>query len=136
MAANECIPYFDAGEDVTAVADGPVVGKTFVTVSANQLGNASHQLDAAATGGNFVAETATAGDRADGVASYDARDGERFYIVRGKKVVPVTAGEDIAAGVEVEVGTDGLAVESASGVAVGRAFDGASEGDDLVVALY
>lgn len=136
MAANECIPYYDAGEDVSARAEAAVTGKRFVSISDPQDGPANMGLDTAASGGLVVASHAAAGTRADGVASYDAAINGRFYIVRGKKVVPVKAGANITAGQEVEVGTSGQAIPLASGIAVGKAFDSAASGADCPIALY
>jgi hypothetical protein len=50
-------------------------------------------------------------------------------------IVPVTAGGTIAAGAQVEVGTNGQAVTLASGKAVGTCCDGATNGNDARIAL-
>lgn len=148
MAANECIPYFDSGEDISAEAEAAVTGKRFVAISDPQDGPANMGLDTTASGGLIRCSHAAAGTRPLGVASYDAGIGERFYVVRGKKVLPVKAGENITAGQEVSVGTDGQAIvhvpqaltgnaESIAGpYAVGVAVDSASSGADVPVALY
>ena len=137
MAANECIPYFDAGEDVSARAEAAVTGKRFVMISDPQDGSAAAMgLDSAASGGLVVCSHATAATKPFGVASYDAAINGRFYVIRGQKIVPVRAGANITAGQQVEVGTNGQAIPLASGIAVGVAVDSASSGADCPIALY
>lgn len=136
MAANECIPYYDSGEDITAEAEVAVTGKRFVDITDPQDGPANMGLDTAASGGNIQVSHATAAGKIIGVASYDAAAGARLYVVRGKKVVPVRAGANITAGQEVEVGTSGQAIPLASGKAVGIAVDSATSGADCPIALY
>jgi hypothetical protein len=136
MAANECIPYFDSGEDVTARAEAAVTGKRFVGISDPQDGPANMGLDSAASGGLVVCSHAAAGSKPLGVASYDAAINGRFYVIRGQKILPVRAGANITAGQEVEVGTDGQAIPLAAGIAAGRAVDSAASGADCPIALY
>lgn len=136
MAANECIPYFDAGEDVSVRAEAAVTGKRFVKVSDPQDGPANMGLDPAATGGRIVVSHCPAGEKPFGVASYDAAINGHLYAIRGQKIVPVTAGASITAGQQVEVGTNGQAIPLASGVAVGLAVDSAANGTDCPIALY
>jgi hypothetical protein len=136
MAANECIPYFDAGEDISAEAEAAVTGKRFVDISDPQDGPANMGLDTTASGGLIQVSHAAAGGKVLGVASYDAAAGGRLYVIRGKKVLPVKAGANITAGNAVEVGTNGQAIPLASGIAVGIAVDSASSGADCPIALY
>lgn len=148
MASNECIPYFDAGEDVTAEAEADVTGKRFVAISDPQDGPANMGLDTTASGGNLQVSHCAAGAKPFGVASYDAAAGHRLYVIRGQKIVPVKAGANITAGQEVAVGTNGQAIpfvpqaltgnaESLAGpYACGVAVDSAASGADCPVALY
>jgi hypothetical protein len=123
--ANECIPLYRPGLDITAVTTGAVVGKTFVDYSA-----------ALATGLVSVV-TATAAGKVAGVAAYDAASGARVAVIRGKgQIVPVTAGAAITALAEVEVGTGGKVVTFSAGVKVGRALSTGVNNTDCFVELY
>lgn len=123
--ANECIPLYRPGNDLTAVTTAAVVGKTFVLWSA------------ALTTGLLSAATATAAGKVSGVAAYSAASGARVAVIRGQgQIVPVTAGGTIAALAEVEVGSAGKAVTIASGVAVGRALSAGTNGNDVIIELY
>lgn len=133
---NECIAFFDAGADITAKAEAAVTGKRFVQVSDPQDGPALMGLSSTADGSNIVVSHATAAGAILGVSSYDAGVGERLYVLRGKKVVPVKSAGPITAGQEVEVGANGQAVALASGKAVGVAVDTCASGEDVPIALY
>jgi predicted RecA/RadA family phage recombinase len=123
--ANECIPHYRPGADVTAVTTGAVVGKTFV------------DLSAALTTGIPSVVTATAAGKVVGVAVKDTASGARVAIIRGKgSILPVTAGGTIAYGAEVEVGSGGKAVTIASGKAVGRAWSAGANNTDVIIELY
>ena len=122
--ANEAKPLFRPGADVTALTTGAVTGKTFVGVSATRD----------ATTGLVKVATATAAAKAFGVASKDIASGATGSILRGGLVF-VTAGGNITAGAQVEVGSGGKAVALASGVAVGQALETGSNNNDVLVAL-
>lgn len=123
--ANECIPLYRPGNDVTCVTTAAVTGKTFVAQSA------------AMTTGLISVAPATAAGAVFGVASYDAASGARVAVIRGSKsIVPVTAGGTIAYGAEVEVGAGGKAVTLAAGVAVGVAVSAGANNADVYVSLY
>ncbi len=127
--ANESIPLYRPGDDLTAIAGtGGVVGKTFVNLTAG--------LDAAA-GTPITVQTAAAAALTVGVASRDTAAGGKLHVLRGVgSIVPVTAGGTIAAGAEVEVGSNGRAVTLASGKARGRAWSAGTSGSDVFVELY
>lgn len=127
--ANESIPAYRPGADVTATAGaGGVVGKTFVNISA--------ALDVAA-GTPITVVTATAAGLSVGVASRDTAAGAKLHVLRGHGIiVPVTAGGAIAVGAEVEVGASGRAVTLASGKARGRAWSAGTTGNDVFIELY
>lgn len=124
--ANECIPLYRPGQDVTATAGAAITGKTFVDWSVG------------ITTGLGTVVTATAAGKVAGVAAYDAASGARVAVIRGKgQIVPVTAGTGgVTALAEVEVGTGGKVVPSASGVKVGRALSTATANNDALVELY
>lgn len=127
--ANECIPAYRPGADVTATAGaGGVVGKTFVNISA--------ALDVAA-GTPATVVTATAAGLTVGVASRDTAAGGKLHVLRGPgQIVPVTAGGTIALGAEVEVGASGRAVAFSAGVKRGRAWSAGTSGNDVFIELY
>ena len=128
--ANECIPLFRPGADITCLTTAAVVGKTFVDISAAPS-------PVLASGGLIKVVTATAAGLSFGVASYDAASGARVPVIRGKgSIVPVTAGGTIAVGAEVEIGSAGKAVTIASGKARGRALEAGTNGNDLFIELY
>jgi hypothetical protein len=123
--ANECIPLYRPGLDITAVTTGAVTGKTFVDYSA------------ALTTGLVSVNTATAAGKVAGVAAYDAASGARVAVIRGKgQIVPVTAGGTIAALAEVEVGASGRPVTYSAGVKVGRALSAGTSGNEMFIELY
>ena len=126
--ANECIPAYRPGDDVTATAGGAITGKTFVDISA--------ALNPTA-GTTATVVTATAAGLSVGVASRDTASGAKLHVLRGKgSVVPVTAGGTIAVGAEVEVGANGRAVTLASGKPRGRAWSAGTSGNDVFIELY
>lgn len=126
--ANETIPLYRPGDDVTATASGAVTGKTFVDISG---------AVSAANGTPITVATATAAGLSVGVASRDTASGAKLHVLRGKgSVVPVTAGGTIAVGAEVEVGSNGRAVTLASGKARGRAWSAGTSGNDVFIELY
>lgn len=123
--ANECIPYYRPGLDITALTTTAVTGKTFVDWTAawtTNLGSVG---------------TATAAGKIAGVAAFDAATNSRVAILRGKgQIVPVTAGGVIAALAEVEVGSGGKVVTASAGVKVGRALSAGANNTDCIVELY
>lgn len=127
--ANECIELFRPGQDISAKASAAVTGCRFVawtgyfdTANPSTLPTAAH---------------ATAAGAVAGVAAYDAANGARFAIKRGKGVIlPVTAAAGITAGAEVEVGANGQATTKSAGIAVGRAVSTGTTGNLLYVELY
>lgn len=127
--ANECIPVYRPGGDLTAtVGAGGVVGKTFVNISA-ALNPADGTLP--------TVITAVAAGLTSGVAVRDQSAGGKVAIVRTPgAIVPVTAGGTIAFGVEVEVGSGGKAVTLASGKARGRAWSAGTNNNDVFVEIY
>ena len=128
--ANESIPLFRPGQDISATASANVSGKRFVAWTGGLLPLTSPKtLPTVAHAG--------AGLAVAGVASYDAPSGSRVAVQRGSGLwVTVTAGAAVTALAEVEVGTNGKAITKASGVAVGRAMSAGSTDTDMFVELY
>ncbi len=123
--ANENPGVYEPGKDLTCHASAAITGKRFVAISGSR------------TGGNITVAHATAAGRAFGVSKYDAASGTKVGVHRGNsRVTFVTAQANIAAGAEVEVGTNGQAVTKSAGIAVGFAVTAATTGNDAEISLY
>jgi hypothetical protein len=106
MPANECIPYKEPGVSPTAKASAAVTGKRFVKPSGNRTGGPGLSTDLANV---YQAAHCGAGQQALGVSKHDAANGALFGVhVAG--IVPVTAGDTIAAGQRVMSDANGKAV--------------------------
>lgn len=125
--ANESIPLFRPGQDITALTTAAVTGKTFVNVTG----------PTDPTNGTLVrVATSAAGARALGVAAYDAASGARVPVIRGC-ITPVTCGAAVTAGAEVESDAAGKAITLATGKPLGKAVSTTTAANsDLFVALY
>lgn len=128
--ANECIPLFRPGQDVTATASAGVTGKRLVDWTGYFSSAAPSTLPTVAH--------ATAAGKVAGVAAYDAASSSRVAVIRGKgQIVPITSLGAITAGVECEVGTGGKVTTFSAGVKVGRALSATTGADqDCFVELY
>lgn len=125
--ANESIPLYRPGGDLSVLTTGAVTGKTFVDVSAARD----------ATTGLIKAVTATAAGKTLGIAAQDIASGAIGPVICTPGVITyVTAGASVAAGVEVEVGTGGKAITLASGSPVGRALEAGTNNNDLLIRYY
>lgn len=118
-------PKWTPGESVTCHVEADVIGGRFVDISGPRVE------------GNIQVSPAGAAGNAFGVAARDKVAGVKVmvYCAPGQ-IVPVRAGEAIAAGEEIEVGAAGVAMVLAAGVAVARAVDDAANGADCLVKLY
>jgi hypothetical protein len=123
--ANDCIPYFDSGDEITGHCTSAVTGKTVVKISA-------------ADGGNVKIAPAGATDIAFGVAQSDCASGSKVnvFTVRSGKVLPITASGAITAGTEVEIATGGKVATKNTHSAIGLALDDAVDGADAMIKLY
>ncbi len=133
MASNECIPFYKPGQDLTGHATAAVTGKRFVKLSGSRQSGPG--LTTAVDGSNYQVAPAGAGEYAIGVAKYDAASGKKVAIACAG-IVPVTAGGNIAFGVEVEADATGKAVTKGSGIALGRCMTAATSGNDAEIKLY
>lgn len=125
--ANECIPLYRPGADLTCLTTGAVTGCTFVDISAARD----------TTTGLIKVATATAAGKSFGVAAQDAASGAKVGVVRNTgAIVPVLFGGTVSAGAEVEIATGGKAVVLASGVARGRAVEAGANGVVSFIELY
>lgn len=136
--ANECIPLYHTGGEVTCQTTAFVTGKTFVTQTGPLVvGNPSQNVESVPI---RVATSPSAG-RAFGVAVYDAASGARVPVITIKSgyVVPILAGGPITAGDTVESGANGYAVAAAGGStnpSLGKAVStSTAAGQDVLVAL-
>lgn len=122
---NLSIDVYSPGSDVTARATAAITGNTFVKIAGPRTENL------------ITAAPADPGGRSAGVAKYDAKVGENVGLARGAaRIVRVTAGASLTAGIEVEVGTGGKAVPLATGKPVGYAVDSAASGTLAPISLY
>jgi hypothetical protein len=140
MPANECIPYYDDGDEIPVEAASGITGKTFCAISGRHANYATGTginagLDMDASGGNYLAATCGAGLAAAGVASYDAATGEKITLLR-RKILPVTCGATVTAGSQVECDAAGKAINLAAGKALGVALKGNTVGLDAEILVY
>lgn len=152
--ANECIPYYEDGDELPCVANAAVTGKKFVQVAAAREGTISAGsapppfttdvgLDLTASGGRIKVSPPSgaganggAGKRCLGVASWDAAVGQEVTVKRGN-VLPVTCAAAITAGQLVEVDATGAVIPLAAGVPVGLAVDTqATVGGDAQILVF
>lgn len=134
MPANTCFPLFETS-DVTFQATAAVTGKRFVAISGDITSGPG--LSSTSEGSNFRMAHATAATRPDGVAAYDVASAAKGRVIGTPgRILPVTAGANITAGQQVEVGTAGQAIPLASGIAAGKALTTATSGNDVYVKLY
>lgn len=125
--ANEAIPLFRPGSDVTCLTTAAVTGKRFAGISATRD----------TTTGLLKVATCTAAARALGVFAYDAASGARVPVIAGPgTIIHVDCGGTITAGAQVEVGASGKAVVLASGVAVGHALETGANNAEVLIRLY
>lgn len=138
MAKNECIPFYDDGEEITGHVDVAVAGKTFVKINNNiQSGPGLSAAGVSGGGGNIRIAPADAAGRKFGVAAWDAAVGTKVTVLRSPGiVVPVIAGAALTAFQEVEIGAGGKAVPLAAGRAVGYALTAAAQDADAMIHLY
>lgn len=148
---NVCTPYYEPGTRITGKPTADVTGKRFVKISADiESGPA---LSTSTGGGNIKVAPCGAGQRAVGVAAYDASltSGETVPLINGPgTVVPITAGAGgVTAGDEISSDATGKAVTATAAEnanpaiaatfgtkVLGLAFNTAIAGADVMVRLY
>lgn len=102
--ANECVPFWDPGDKITAVAgSGGVTGKKFVKPTG------ALAVGLGASGGVPSVVLPAAAGVAIGVASQDAAAGA-YVMVFTEGIVPVTAGGTLTGGTWVQADATGAAV--------------------------
>lgn len=127
MPANECIPYKEPGERVTATTTAAVTGKRAVAISADRQADGTYSVALPAAGGRIF-----------GVAGWDAPSGARVGVIRDPGIIlPMTSGAAIVAGAQVQVDATGAVIPLAAGVAIGTALTGVgAAGNDAMIALF
>ncbi|WP_053207940.1 capsid cement protein [Jiangella muralis] len=119
--ANDAIPLYAPGSDLTCKAASNVTGKRLVKVSGNGSGNV------------LVAHSG-AGEAAFGVAGWDVATGQLVNVLR-EGVLPVTAGTNLTAGAVVQAGAAGVVVAVSTGIPIGTVVFDVASGADAFVAF-
>lgn len=147
MPANECIPFKFPGEALSYKSKGATTGKTLLKVGGDRTGGGGGGAEGSIAVGVglstdadnlYQLETCGAGGKAIGVARYDAADKAKgaFYKAGAGLILPVTAGEAITAGWELESNAEGKVVKSAgTGKLIGIAMTKCASGKDCEVAF-
>lgn len=116
--------YLEPGQASTCrVGATPVTAKRFVKVGPGGVGN------------HPVVIHATAGGRIYGVAHFGGAVGAEISVLR-QGTFEVTAGANLTAGQEVEVGANGVAIVLASGSPVGVVTADTANGNGAPITLY
>jgi hypothetical protein len=134
MPVNESTPLYNT-RDITAQASAAITGKRFVEISAEPT-SSMLALSATSDGSNVQVAPCGAGAKAFGVAAYDAADNAKVPVHGPPKTTVVTAGGTVAAGEEVESDATGRAITLAAGISNGICLQGATVGNDAVIALH
>jgi hypothetical protein len=143
MAAgdNPILPLFDDGDDLTAAATAAITAGRFVKVSATLQGGPLLDVSSPTsplTKGNLIqVAQCVAGDKALGVAKWDAPNADDVVgLFTGNQVVPMIAGATVTAGNEVQSDAAGKPIPLASGKANGIAISDAGSGVTVYIKLY
>jgi len=134
--ANDCIPFYEPGDKITVSAAAALTGKRCVAISANRQSGPG--LSDTSEGGNLVVNYPSAGAAIFGVLAHDVAQNGKVACFRGNGfIVPITVGAgNISAWAEVEVDGSGRVIAKSAGVAIGRAVNAATSGNDAEIALY
>jgi hypothetical protein len=137
--ANDCIPLFRPGADLTAEASAAVTGKRCVRVSAAPT--SGPLLAATADGSNIkVAHCDGTSQIPFGISKYDAAINGKVGVIR-EGVVPITSGAAVTAGQQVMADANGKVVPyvyagAAVPIVVGTAITTVGGADlDVYIAL-
>lgn len=114
--ANDCIPFFEPGQNVTGKATAAVTGKRFVQITDTRAGgpgisDSADQSNLYSVGLPDASGAAGAGKWCIGVAGYDAPEDADVKIIRGG-IVPVESGEAGDAGDPITTDATGKAVQA------------------------
>ena len=121
--ADEAIPYYTPGGNLSGYASAAITAKRFVMISGARTNDIEDVSDSV-TGGNIQVSQATAGSRPIGVAGEDTAITDLCPILASPgMIVPVTAAGTITAGASVSVTTDGKAIASSNAAATYATVD-------------
>lgn len=124
MAKDECIPFWDPGDTITAHASTAVVGKRLVSVVA------PGRVD----GNPAVSHTGAGAGRVFGVTGYTAPAGSKVTVWHEDSIiVPIRAGAAVGANALVQSDADGQIIPLAGGVCVGCTLEAGAAGADVPV---
>lgn len=126
---NELIPLYEPGKRITIVADGAISGRRAVKVNASK--------GQGFPGANLHVIQAVAGDRPDGIATWDLATTEVGAMIRDG-VVPVDAGATVTAGQQVMLDATGRVITyvvAGTNYPIGKAWTDATVGNPCYVAL-
>jgi hypothetical protein len=140
MPSNECIPYYDEGDELTVHAANALTGKRFARITGRQAGKRAGTginagLDTSGIGGNYLADVPVGAEKCHGVVQYDVAAGDKVTLLK-QKILPVTCGATVTTGSEVEVDSQGRVVNLAAGKAVGQCLFGNTIGLDADIFVY
>lgn len=129
MASQDMVGIYDPGSDLTAITSADVVGRRCVSISGARSTTPS---------GNVKVATTAAQARCHGVAKYSALSGNVVAVARGNsRVVQIDAtAVALAAGVDVEVGANGMVQLVTTGKPVGYTIDACLASGVAQVSLY
>lgn len=136
---NDCIPFYEPGDDPTVHADVALTGRRFCDISATKQpgSNLSPSGTDQTSGGNIRAGKPTAKGPVLGVVSRDVSAGGKVKVwSRRNMVLPVEAAATMAARVECEVDAEGRIVAYTDGVKVGRLVADVTNGAFGALRLY
>jgi hypothetical protein len=129
MASQDMVGVYDPGSDLTAVPSADVIGRRCVSISAARSTTPS---------GNVKVATTAAQARCHGVAKFSALANTSVVVARGNsRVVQIDAtAVALAAGVDVEVGANGMVQLVTTGKPVGYTIDACLASGIAQVSLY
>src|SRR5580765_1435351 len=136
--ANDCVPFFEPGQHLTATAKAAITGKRCVQIAGDRAGGPGFtgvESRLYTVGMPNTAGALGAGKRIFGVAGYDTPIGGDVKVIRGG-IVPIKSGAAINAGVEVEVDANGQVITLAAGTPIGLAVAACASGADAEILLY
>jgi hypothetical protein len=149
MPANESIPFKEPGSALTIKATAAITGKRFVKLTGNRTGGGAGGLSSDLANVYQGGPCDTIGERALGVAKYDAANGSLVGVhSQPGIIVPVTAGATLAAGDLVMTDAAGKAIPFVQDVtpaagaaaatkrALGLALTGAAANADAEIKLF
>lgn len=131
---NDCIPFYEDADRITATTTAAVTGKRLLLISGSRTSGpgipSSPSVGASdpTEGGTYRVAQATALAACVGVAAWDAASGDLVGVI-AEGIVPITSVAAIAAGARVEAGAAGKVQTLTTGVPIGVCMTAASGAD-------